>query len=69
MDIYSHAEANTRKTWLYLLGFFLFVIGAGWLMSYILGSQIILWIAVVLSITMSVGSFWYSDKLVLSLSK
>ena len=68
MDIYSHAEANTRKTWLYLLGFFLFVIGAGWLMSYILGSQIILWIAVVLSIVMSVGSFWYSDKLVLSLS-
>ena len=68
MNIYSHAEANTRKTWLYLLGFFLFVIGAGWLMSYILGSQIILWIAVVLSIVMSVGSFWYSDKLVLSLS-
>ncbi|MCH7552233.1 M48 family metallopeptidase [Patescibacteria group bacterium] len=50
------------------MGFFLFVIGAGWLMSYILGSQIILWIAVVLSIVMSVGSFWYSDKLVLSLS-
>ena len=57
-----------RKTWLYLLGFFLFVIGAGWLMSYVLGSQIILWIAVVLSIVMSFGSFWYSDKLVLSLS-
>ncbi|MCH7552144.1 M48 family metalloprotease, partial [Patescibacteria group bacterium] len=68
MNIYSHAEANTRKTWLYLLGFFLFVIGAGWLMSYVLGSQIILWIAVVLSIVMSFGSFWYSDKLVLSLS-
>ena len=68
MNIYSHAEANTRKTWLYLLGFFLFVIGAGWLMSYVLGSQIILWIAVVLSIVMSFGSFWYSDKLILSLS-
>ena len=57
-----------RKTWLYLLGFFLFVIGTGWLMSYVLGSQIILWIAVILSIVMSFGSFWYSDKLVLSLS-
>ena len=68
MNIYSHAEANTRKTWLYLLGFFLFVIGAGWLMSYVLGTQIILWIAVVLSIVMSFGSFWYSDKVVLSLS-
>jgi len=68
MNIYSHAEANTRKTWLYLLVFFLFVIGTGWLMSYVLGSQVILWIAVVLSIVMSFGSFWYSDKLVLSLS-
>ena len=68
MNIYSHAESNMRKTWLYLLGFFLFVISAGWLMSYVLGSQIILWIAVALSIVMSVGSFWYSDKLVLSLS-
>ena len=37
-------------------------------MSYVLGSQIILWIAVVLSVAMSFGSFWYSDKLVLSLS-
>ena len=37
-------------------------------MSYVLGSQVILWIAVVLSVVMSFGSFWYSDKLVLSLS-
>ncbi|MDA1337687.1 MAG: M48 family metallopeptidase [bacterium] len=68
MNIYSQAEANTKKTWLYLLGFFLFVISVGWFMSYVLGSQIILWIAVSLSIVMSVGSYWYSDKLVLSLS-
>lgn len=68
MNIYSHAEANTRKTWLYLLGFFVFVVAIGWFMSYALGSQVILWIAVGLSIVMSFGSFWYSDKLVLSLS-
>ncbi|OHA65996.1 MAG: zinc metalloprotease HtpX [Candidatus Wildermuthbacteria bacterium RIFCSPHIGHO2_02_FULL_49_9] len=66
--MYSHAEANTRKTWLYLLGFFVFVVAIGWFMSYALGSQVILWIAVGLSIVMSFGSFWYSDKLVLSLS-
>jgi len=68
VNIYSHAEANTRKTWLYLLGFFVFVVAIGWFMSYALGSQVILWIAVGLSIVMSFGSFWYSDKLVLSLS-
>jgi heat shock protein HtpX len=68
MNLYSHAEANTRKTWLYLIGFFAFVIAAGWFMSFVLDSQVILWFAVVLSIVMSFGSFWYSDKLVLSLS-
>ncbi|MCH7605089.1 M48 family metallopeptidase [Patescibacteria group bacterium] len=68
MNLYSHAEANTRKTWIYLTGFFLFVIAIGWVASYILGSQIILWIAVILSIAMSFGSYWYSDKIVLRLS-
>lgn len=69
MNIYSQAEANTRRTWLYLLGFLLFVIFAGWLMSYVLESQVILWIAVGLSLVMSFSSYWYSDKLVLSLAK
>lgn len=69
MDLYQAAEANTRKTWIYLTGFFLLVILLGWLISYLMGSQIILWIAVALSILMSFGSFWYSDKIVLSLSK
>tara|TARA_Y100000310_G_scaffold328990_1_gene398093 strand:+ start:4438 stop:5343 length:906 start_codon:yes stop_codon:yes gene_type:complete len=69
MNIYSHAEANTRKTWLYLGFFLVLVIALGWFASYALGSQIILWIAVVLSIAMSVGSYWYSDKIALSLAK
>ncbi len=68
MNLYTHAESNTRKTWLYLAGFFLFVVAIGWVMSYVLESYFILVIAVVLSIAMSVGSYWYSDKIVLSMS-
>lgn len=68
MNLYSHAESNIKKTWLYLTGFFLLVIGLGWIMSQILGSSWILVAAVVLSILMSVGSYWYSDKLVLKMS-
>jgi len=68
VNLYSHAESNTRKTWAYLAGFFLFVIAMGWVASYILGSPILLVVAVVLSVFMSVGSYWYSDKMVLSLS-
>ncbi len=68
MNLYTHAESNTRKTWLYLAGFFLFVIGVGWVMSYVLESYALFAIAVVISIAMSVGSYWYSDKLVLAMS-
>ena len=68
MNLYTHAEANTRKTWLYLTGFFLFVMALGWGMSYVLESYFILIIAVVLALAMSVGSYWYSDKLVLSMT-
>lgn len=66
--MYSQAESNIQKTWLYVTGFFLLVIGLGWVMSQALGSPGILFIAVFLSIIMSVGSYWYSDKLVLSMS-
>ena len=68
MNLYAHAESNTRKTWIYLTGFFVFVIAIGWVASYILGSQVILWFAVILSIVMSAGSYWFSDKLVLKMS-
>ncbi len=68
MNLYSHAESNIQKTWIYVTGFFLLVIGLGWVMSQALGNPSILLIAVVLSIVMSVGSYWYSDKLVLSMN-
>ena len=68
-NLYTHAESNTRKTWLYLTGFFLFVIALGWVASYALDSYFIFILAVVLSIAMSVGSYWFSDKMVLAVTK
>ena len=69
MSIYTHAESNIRKTWFYLTGFFVFVIGVGWLASYLMETPTILWIAVVLSIVMSVSSYWYSDRMVIALTR
>lgn len=69
MTLYTHAESNTRKTWIYLTVFFLLIIGLGWLLGYLLESQIIIIFAVVLSILMSFSSYWYSDKIVLSMSR
>jgi len=67
--LYSQAEQSVRKTWLYLTFFLLFVIGVGWLISYFMQTSLILWIAVGLSIAMSFFSYWYSDKIVLMLSR
>jgi len=66
-SIYTQADSNTRKTWLLLTGFLVFIIAIGWLFSYELNSDVILYIAVFLSIFMSFGSYWWSDKIVLKM--
>lgn len=66
--LYTHAESNIRKTWLYLSFFLIIVIILGWVFSFFLESYIILWIAVIYSILASFFSYWYSDKIVLAMS-
>ena len=66
--LYSQAESNTRKTWLLITGFLVFIIALGWLFSYLLDSSIILYVAVIFSILTSLTSYWYSDKIVLAMA-
>lgn len=66
--LYSHAESNVRKTWLLIIIFLVFIIALAWLFSYILNSPTILIVAVIFSILISFGSFWYSDKVVLAMT-
>ena len=68
-SIYKNADSNVRKTWFLLTGFLVFIILIGWLFSYLLDSSAILYFAVVLSIAMSFGSYWWSDKIVLGMYK
>lgn len=68
-SIYTQADSNTRKTWFLLTGFLVFIIALGWLFSYLLNSSDILYFAVFLSIFMSFGSYWWSDKIVLAMYK
>jgi heat shock protein HtpX len=67
--IYTQADSNTRKTWFLLTGFLVFIIAIGWLFSYILEDSAILYIAIIFSIFSSFGSYWWSDKIVLSMYK
>ncbi len=67
--LYTQADSNIRKTWILLTLFLILIIGLGWFFSYLLDNSIFLIIAVFLSITQSVASFWYSDKIVLAMTK
>ena len=66
--IYTHQAANMRRTWLLFAAFLVLVIGLGWIFSYIYNDRLILWVAVIFSLVMNVGSYWFSDKLVLAVS-
>ena len=67
--LYTQSDRNTRNTYILMSVFLVFVIAVGWVFSQAMGSSAILWLAVIISILMSVGSYWYSDKLVLKMSK
>lgn len=68
MTLYQERSANMWKTWGLMLGFFLVVIAVGWAVSWYFNSPAILYGAVAFSVLMNVGSYWFSDKLVLSMT-
>ena len=69
MNLYTQSESNIRKTWFYMAFFLILVILVGWIISYLLETYIILWIAIIYSFLMSFMGYWYSDKIVLAMSR
>ena len=67
--LYTQSENNTYKTYAYLMGFVLLIVGIGWALSIYYGDVIILYIALGFSLITSFFSYWNSDKIVLRLSK
>lgn len=66
--LYTHQGENVRKTW-FLMGFFLvLVIAVGYATSWYFNSPVILYGAVVFALCMNVGSYWFSDKIVLRMT-
>lgn len=66
--LYNNYDRNIRLTWAYITFFLLFVIGVGYVFAGAFGNSGILYVAVLFSVLMSVASYWWSDKLVLSMS-
>jgi heat shock protein HtpX len=66
--LYTHQDQNIAKTWI-LMGLFLaIVITAGWAASYYFESPAILYISVFFAIAMNITSYWFSDKIVVSMA-
>lgn len=68
-SLYTHKSANIRKTWLLMSGFFVVLIVLGWLISQAAGTPIILYVAVALAILLNISAYWYSDKLVIKMTR
>lgn len=66
--LYNNSDSNKRKTWFLLTGFFVFIIIVGYIFGSAMNAPEIIYLAVFLSVFMSLGSYWWSDKLVLAMS-
>ena len=64
--LWTQRDSNIRKTWLLITIFLLVVMSVGWVFAQIYGNPGILVIAVMLSFIMSIGSYWWSDKIVVA---
>ncbi|MGE5426197.1 MAG: M48 family metallopeptidase [Bacillota bacterium] len=68
-NLYNYSAENKRKTWFLMTGFFVFIILVGYVFARATDQPAILPAAVIFSVLMSFISYWYSDKIVLSMSR
>lgn len=70
LNVYEQVDANKRKSALVMVLFTLFIVGVAWVFGQALGYGLSFagW-ALVISGIMSFGSYYYSDKIILTLSR
>lgn len=66
--IYTHQSENVRKTWILVVSFLVGIILLGYAASAVTGNSLILYLAVGISLLMNIASYWFSDKIVLSMA-
>jgi heat shock protein HtpX len=66
--LYTHQGENVRKTWMLMSVFLMIVIGLGYVFSQIYHNLSILYFFVIFSVVMNIVSYWYSDKIALSMA-
>jgi heat shock protein HtpX len=66
--LYTHQDENIAKTWVLMFVFFCVVIAVGWAISFYYNNPGILVFAVIFAVVMNIGSYWFSDKLVVAMA-
>lgn len=64
--IWTHRDSNIRKTWILITIFLVIITTVGWVFSRVYANPAIFAFAFILSILMSVFSYWFSDKIVIA---
>lgn len=66
--LYTHQGENIRKTWFLMTIFLMVIIGLGYFISIYYGNINILYGFIIFSIVMNITSYWFSDKIALSMA-
>jgi heat shock protein HtpX len=67
-NLYTQVSNNVAKTWMLMSVFFVFLMGFGWILGRASNNPGIFYIFVVISVVMNIASYWFSDKIVMSIS-
>jgi heat shock protein HtpX len=67
--VYTEQSKNVRRTWFLMTTFFVVIIALGYFISFYYQNPSILYFAVIFSLLMNIFSYWFSAKIVISLSK
>ena len=67
--LYTEQSKNVTKTWLLMSLFFVIIIGLGYFFSIYFRNPNILYFFVIFSVGMNIASYWYSDKIVLKMTR
>jgi len=66
--IYTQIDSNKRRTFLLIFLFLIFIIGLGWLMSWVFDLVWILPVAVLWAVFQALISYYYSDQITLAIA-
>jgi len=66
--LYTQQASNVRKTWFLMTSFLVAIVAIGYAAAWYMGNPALIYIAFGFALLMNIGSYWFSDKLVLRMT-